>query len=285
MYRCLGHPKPIRDNPSKARSRATVRMQLREFKNTVRGVAQRTIFQPEQREKIKPGKIYHEKFLGLAVKGKHPALDLMVDMDPVLRSQVEYHLITLGHTISARQVEKFRKGELSLRPNVPNLNGRAGWDSNIKILRRQQGEQAIPCPQDVTFATVQEQNNPTCLQCPHCNASVLSNNKAFQLRDLDIVYKCRSCKQRVKVQDWLCVCHHRWHLCNKHQSYANSTNRSVPSERVCTNNKRAIGPLTQAQLQEVDAKRIRRTPPIILPPAPNILSVKLQERFAYLFKR
>ena len=33
-----GYPKPIPDNPSKARARATLLMQLNEFKKVVRGV-------------------------------------------------------------------------------------------------------------------------------------------------------------------------------------------------------------------------------------------------------
>ena len=38
MYRLSGYAKPIADNPNKARSRATVSMQLNKFKACIRGV-------------------------------------------------------------------------------------------------------------------------------------------------------------------------------------------------------------------------------------------------------
>ena len=48
MYRCMGFQKPLLDNPSKARSKATVQMQLRKFKAVLRGVASRGIYHHEQ---------------------------------------------------------------------------------------------------------------------------------------------------------------------------------------------------------------------------------------------
>ena len=132
---------------------------------------------------------------------------------------------------------------------------------------------------------VQQQGNAICLTCPKCNASELSSNRASQLQDLDTTCKCKSCKQLVRARDWMCRCHVNWHLCNIHQSCSNLANaKSASRSNSCRGRKRAIGPLTHEELEEIDARRIRATPRNLLPPAPNILSVNLRERFAYLFK-
>ena len=130
---------------------------------------------------------------------------------------------------------------------------------------------------------VLKQASNTCFMCPHCNHPQVSNTAAFQLQDLDKVHKCKNCKRTSKVQAWLCMCHLRWHSCIKHQAYANcATSKTTPCS-TAKPVKRPLGPLTLAVLQEIDAKRIRINPPRILPPAPNLLSIKLRERFAHLF--
>ncbi len=164
---------------------------------------------------------------------------------------------------------------------MPNLNGRAGWDSNLKVIRH-------PMPISNSTSNVcnrKRQNSTACFQCPNCNASDISANQAFQLQDLDKLCKCKACKKSSKVRDWSCSCHTKWHLCDLHQSYANSKSKiSVPCGRPVPGTKRAIGPLSNELLHQIDTKRMRKSPPSIIPPAPNILSVNLRERFSYLFK-
>ena len=42
--------------------------------------------------------------------------------------------VTLGHRMSDKQVTKFLQGNLALMPNLPNLQGRAGWDTNLRVM-------------------------------------------------------------------------------------------------------------------------------------------------------
>ena len=285
MYRLMGFGKPVPDNPSKARAKASVQMQLREFTNSVRGVVQRALYEEEQRDVFKPLHITSQKFLGLALRGKYQAPSFMVVMDEDMRKQIQLKLIQLGHRISSTQVERFIQGEIPLLPNLPNLRGRAGWDSKLSELpglvasKQTHGDsQVVPLSSPPSY--------PFCLSCPECNGNVLSNNKAFQQQDLDKVCKCNQCKQNIKVRDWNCRCGRRWHLCHFHSSLGNSNiAKSTPTDKPCRGTKRAIGPFTHEKLVEIDTKRARRRPPNILPPAHNILSVKLRERFAHLLSR
>ncbi len=124
----------------------------------------------------------------------------------------------------------------------------------------------------------------TQFSCPQCNKETPSKNQCFQLQDLDKVNKCKNCKVNVKVRDWMCSCGHTWHLCDIHRSYCSQQSNKKPLSNVPSQcRKRMLGPLTHEQLQEIDTKRMRRTNQHVLPPAPNILSAKLRERFAYLF--
>ena len=130
-----------------------------------------------------------------------------------------------------------------------------------------------------------EPSQPACFQCPKCNASVISTHKAFQLIDLDHICKCNRCNNNVKAKDWMCNCQTRWHLCHIHQSCTSDIlKQNDPVNKPCRANKRPLGPFTHEQLVNIDTKRSRKDPPRILPPSPNLLSVKLRDRFAHLFK-
>ncbi len=283
IYRARGFPKLIRDNPCKARSRATVRMQLKEFKNTVRGIVQRGLADESQAEAFRPIKVTHDRFINLGVKGRFPAINCSIVVDDALRAVLEHNLIALGRRISNRDIQKFYNGDLALTPNIPNLNGRVGWDSKLRQLPGCTVESKPIVDNECKQGASKRPISPVCFQCPSCNASDLSSNKAFQLKDLDATCKCKSCKQKIKVKDWLCRCHLKWHICSTHQTYANASNARTTLSSKPGVPKRSIGPLTQEQLQEIDAKRRRKIPPRVLPLTPNLLSSKLRERFAHLF--
>ncbi len=283
IYRITNHPKPIPDNASKARSRATVLMQLSEFKKVVRGIVDRGIWKDEQKARFKPIKVTHERFLFLGIKGKQAALSCSIVVDDEIAGLVESSLITLGHRVSATDVRKFREGNLSFYATVPNLRGRVGWDSNIKVCAKYCCVGSPSSKQASAIATLQRVSNPVRFRCPACNASELSSNQAFQLADLDKTCKCKSCKATSKIKSWRCGCSTPWHLCTLHQFNANSNSKKPPSSGTTSNSKRKVGPLTYEQLQELGTKRIRKSNFKAIPPAPNILSAKLRERFAYLF--
>ena len=99
MYRLCGFDKPIPDRPHKARTKATVGMQLQEFKNTVRGVVDRALYDDESRNMFTPIKVQREKFLELAIRGKMPAINLALVINEGEVKMIEQKLITLGHKI------------------------------------------------------------------------------------------------------------------------------------------------------------------------------------------
>ncbi len=296
-------------------------MQLREFKNTIRGIAERALYHQDHKDLFKPIKVTNEKFSSLGIRGKYPALNMAIDIPHQLRPLIEDQLITLGHKISGAKLLQFKRRKLGLKPSSPVPKGRVGWDSNIKVYpgaidllpisqgsatqyhftpqhpsddtchgggtnkyRRVHGDvpmsiRSHPAPEHSANMTV------CLLSCPACSAEEPSTNKAFQLHDLDKICKSKSCNENIKVKDWNCKCQTKWHLCNVHMSCSNIvTTKNVPIHKPCSGTKRRLGPLTHDQLVAIDTKRARNKPPKLLPPAPNILSVKLKERLAHLFK-
>ena len=282
-----GYSKPIQDNKAKSRARATVQAQLNAFKVTTRGVVQRAMFDDEHRSMFKPVRCNDEKFINLALKGKFPAIDCGVLLSQDEITIIEHNILTLGRHIANKKVKEYCEGKITLKPNNPVLKGRAGWDSNIKVC----GKDHVATSNNaiVMHEAVQGTKRPheeISFHCPKCQATCNSNKKCFQLQDLDKVSKCRKCKANVKVRDWLCSCGNTWHLCAVHRSYCSSTNtKKPPCNGPGQSSKRMLGPLTTEQLQQYDNKRMRRSNDHLLQPAPNILSCKLRERFAYLFDK
>ena len=285
LYRIKGYGKPVPDRPSKARARAHIQAQINEFKKAMRGVVQRAIYDEDLKAKFKPHKITNEKFLNLGIKGKFPAICCTIEVDNETAQLLEYNLITLGHRVSAAKVQEFREGITTFIPIVPVFKGRAGWDSNIKVqTAKHKPDNGNAIATLASNKVSKRELEQTQFKCPHCNEETQSNKQCFQLQDLDKVNKCKKCKVNVKVRDWMCSCAHTWHLCEIHRSYCSQQSNKKPLSNVpsqCC--KRMLGPLTHEQLQEIDTKRMRRTNQHVLPPAPNILSAKLRERFAYLF--
>ena len=135
-----------------------------------------------------------------------------------------------------------------------------------------------------SLATPAVPGNPVNFHCPACNSTIKSSSQAFQLIDLDKTCKCKSCRATNKVKDWKCGCRLPWHLCAIHRVYANDHSKKPPSSVSSARQKRPVWPLTAEQLQELDTKRTCKSRMQPIPPAPNILSAKLRERFAYLFR-
>ena len=177
------------------------------------------------------------------------------------------------------------QGKESLCPSQANLNGRVGWDSNLILFSQRDAISEIEKqPQDQQVQP--SANLDTVFLCPSCNYPQSSKSAAFQLQDLDKTHKCKQCSSTSSVQKWLCMCHSPWHMCMKHSVHASKA--SDPSSGLSSARpqlKRTVGPFNLADLQAYDAKRRRKLPPRILPPAPNLLSSKLKQRFAHLFEQ
>ena len=260
---------------SKARARATVFSQLREFKTVVRGIVDRAAIDEDYRKALKPYQVSHQRFLNLGIAGRHASISCSIDVDKDVQELLEYNLIKLGHLMSDKKVQ----GKIELKPNRPNYRGRAGWDSDLRVTK---GLSYDYCEQGKCTNSCKRLLQPVCFICPKCKASTLSSNPAFQIEDLDKVCKCASCKCNVKSNEWLCGCGSKWHTCDIHRNIQPQPSKKPPGSEPAARAKRPMGPLTQEQLQEIDTKRMRRAGHQMIPLSSNILSVKLRERFAHL---
>ncbi len=281
LYRVQGYPKPIADKPSKARARATIHSQIKEFKLVVRGVIDRAAPGDFLKEAFRPMKVTHHRLLQLGVMGKITAISCSVLASHKAQNLVETNLIKLGHPLSSKQLKEFQDGKTMLKPCIPNWKGRAGWDSNLLILDKQSTNKEDPGVV-IPHCQVKRPYENYLFQCPRCKANVSSSHPAFQLQDLDKVCKCKSCKASSRSSLWLCSCGAEWHTCTIHRQIPQQCSKKPPSSAPNAACKRCIGPLSQEQLLSVDAKRMRRSNSHLLPPSRNILSIKLQERFAHL---
>jgi hypothetical protein len=293
MYRLCGHCKPIPDRPHKARRRATVGMQLREFKNTVRGVADRAFYDQESKDMFKPIKIQHERFLHLAIRGKMPAINLALDLDEGRIRTIEDKLIMLGHKISGTKLRQYTSGSLGLASKPLMLNGRVGWDSKLdKSTTTNVGEMSNsnnPIAQHDTMNNKCGNHKSTpeviCLACPGCKACITSNNPVIQLVDLDRSIKCEPCGKHIRAKDWNCKCLIPWHLCSVHRHSHSKCSTKNLSLSVPSQGSKRIPTMSLEDLRALDNKRARRGPPAILPPQTNILSPGLRVKFAHLLNR
>ena len=103
VYRLRGYAKPIADNPNKARSRATVSMQLNNFKACIRGIISRFAADEATRTMLSLVKITGERFLSLGISGKQAAPSIMCCIDHKMQAGMAEKLITLGHQISGKK--------------------------------------------------------------------------------------------------------------------------------------------------------------------------------------
>ena len=131
MYRLSGYAKPIADNPNKARSRATVSMQLNKFKSCIRGVISRLAADDIAKSMFCPIKVTGEKFLSLGISGRQAAPAIKFSIDDNMQKSIADKLITLGHQISGKKLSDFKGGSMLLRPKPLMLKGRVGWDSKL----------------------------------------------------------------------------------------------------------------------------------------------------------
>ena len=83
-------------------------MQLRKFKQVVRGINDRTIVDPLTKNAFKPIAITHERFAALGILGKQLARHQQLDIDGRTQCDIGDHLIKLGLKMSGVKLEKFK---------------------------------------------------------------------------------------------------------------------------------------------------------------------------------
>ena len=258
----------------------------------MRGVAERALYDQESKDRFKPIKIQHERFIDLAIRGKMPAINLALDLDEGKFKMIEEKLIILGHKISGKKLRQYINGALGLASKPLMLNGRVGWDSRLTKSIINMGEtpnmnNMLVAHDNMNSISGIHQIIPKiiCLACPGCKACITSNNPAIQLVDLDRPIKCEPCGKHVKAKDWNCKCLIPWHLCSVHRHSHSKCSTKNLSSSVPSQGSKRIPTMSIEDLRALDNRRTRRGPPAILPPQSNILSPGLREKFAHLLKR
>ncbi len=281
LYRIHGFGKPVQDKGSKAGTKASTAQQIAQFKNNIRGVVARTIYNPNHIQYFKPHKTNTYKYKGLAIDGIQVAVNMDVFMTDAQRASVERHIIRLGHFMSDDKVQKFRGAEVKLKPGKLRLTGKVAWDAKLK--HEYQLEVDTPMIHDITDPVYF--NSEAVISCPHCDHA--TTTIIIKSNDLDGTSKCTKCKKNVKAKDWKCVCKKPWHTCDFHKfsttsssKYSNISKDDAQGTSKAT--KRTFGPLTQEELINIDNKRRKWSSPAIYQLAPTLLSAKLRDRFAHI---
>ena len=99
------------DNHSKARRRASIQMQIREFTTTFRGISERAILAHDIQALFKPANVKQERFKNLALNGTYPAISTNIVCTQDIFNHVMSNIIKLGHLILDIRVNKFLANE------------------------------------------------------------------------------------------------------------------------------------------------------------------------------
>ena len=277
LYRLYGYDKPVPDKGNKAAAKASTDQQLAQFATSVRGCVSRTMYRESHIAFFKPYKNNIHKYKCLGIEGMYPTISAEIHMTEDQRTNVELHIIRLAHHISDKKVQAFKNGEIGLPFNKIKLSGKVLWESRLAP-KYTPIQSPAPISDHTTGYTYQGE---ALFNCPRCDHIILSTS--INSQDLDNTSKCSQCKSNVKAKDWKCKCKMPWHTCNFHRSsITNNITTKSDARSTTTTNKRLIGPLTHEELVNIDIKRRRRDPAILLLPAPNLMSANLRARFPHI---
>jgi len=136
-------------------------------------------------------------------------------------TEIAKSLLKLNRTVSAKQTDEFLKGTRDLQPHELKLNGKAGWDSNLRVIRT---EATLNNAWDVhSLSMTPHRGNITFYRCPKSNCGKTEPSSAcnFQSRDLDMPNRCTHCKGCSSVRAWICQCDTPWYVCQGHRNHHN----------------------------------------------------------------
>ncbi len=236
---------------------------------------------------------------------------MAINIDSHMQQSIQDKIISLRHQISGKKLDQFKAGKIRLLPKPLALNGRAGWDSKLvkacdldathkpNIILSMPIQDQAKTNQGIEPEDAMQRLQPTCFSCPTCGAAALSNDKCFQLKDLDNTCMCKACNTRSKVGRWRCNCQLPWHLCTTHIEHCRNQGNKRRTTPPNIAPKKRIASQTFEQLMAHDnlraskqlctrmsnSSKCAKPASSILPPQSNILSHNLRERFAYLLNK
>ena len=148
--------------------------------------------------------------------------------------------------------------------------------------------------------TSPKQPHAVLLQCPSCGKMESNGERAFSNPDLDHKIRCYSCRAYTKIHQWTCPCQRPWHMCPTHMDpppqqigHPTTSQENMSSKRKVSQGnpnsdlvrfdiKSARRENQRDTAKPVSAVTLSQRNPIAL--SPGMLSQKLQDRFAHLFK-
>ena len=214
LYRIRGYKKPIADPEHKAISRATAAKQINAFKKYFRGVTSRCMMDSAHSSYFTPARARADSLKGVAINGKHAALNFNAETSNSENRAIAHNLIKLCRTVPLKKLNAFLDRKSSLIPANLKSKGKAAWDSSIYKSTTYTPRDKAPetCP-----ASTGGTQNTHYYICPSCKGLEPSTCKAFQHINLDQTHKCIMCKRTTKVNTWKCECNTRWHICDTHK--------------------------------------------------------------------
>ena len=218
LFRLRGHPKPVKDPPSKADARPTPAKQIAAFKKTIRAVAHRTLAPDVYKATFSSANIRKANLTGVAIAGKHASVPFNVYATSREVKEIATLLVKLNHTISGKNIDLFLSGELKLRVNDLNLKGKAKWDCDIRTLEKTPDidRNSLSLANKRTLEIQTGNGQLSFNACPKCMHKEANSVTQFQINDLDVKLKCVKCLKATPVRYWTCDCNKQWHMCPLH---------------------------------------------------------------------
>jgi hypothetical protein len=125
------------------------------------------------------------------------------------------NLVRLCRVISAAKVDAFLRNQGQLIPLALLTKGKAKWDAAISHLSPISGAESTDEGKRIHPPPAMPEGDAF-HRCPHCNIAANCTKLGFQSKDLETKAKCPGCRKVSRINDWLCTCGSRWHLCPTH---------------------------------------------------------------------
>ncbi len=223
VYRMKGGQKPVPDGTNRAARRATLGMQLRRFKQIVRGLRER-IVDARDAEHLRASLSKWPRLRSVGVDNHVPSLRMRICIDRDMARRLMEAVIRSQRRMKARDVMNIISKTQPIVPQHFNLKGGVAWDNQIKMYDKkgwcevQRGNGELEVGQHADARRVQENANLVFFHCPKCPHKIAAQNRGFQEGQLDKLVWCKGCRLGVPSRKWKCPCGQKWFLCGKHRS-------------------------------------------------------------------
>ena len=231
---------------NKAVARVSLRLQLKAFVQTVRGIARLTMEEGDA-ELFKANPAKKPRLRGLGISSHVPTIRCQVDINEETRTKIASHILKSQARRGQRQVQEIleKKTDIPLQKYV--LANKTAWSESVrpcsdtmkkrkankeerdKQLRDQSEIEAedkhVPETEESKTVKTSHDSPPTkeaikikiCFYCAKCNNEIPSDRKAFRRDTLDAKTWCGICKKNYMAKSYTCQCGELWYKCGMHK--------------------------------------------------------------------